>query len=114
MSRHGMVPPGRRPRWYGPPSKRAVLGLVAQALLREAVIGAALYVWVDASRIGRFGAALLVMGVIVLWSYWFGLLRPRSWAMAITEGFLLYTGSVCVGNILLLTLGPFQWGSSGP
>jgi hypothetical protein len=113
MSQHGMVPPDRHPRRGEWSSRRAVLGFAAQVLVREAVIGAVLYACAGASRIGNFGMGLLALGMVVLWTYWFGLLRPRSWTMAAAEGLLLYAGSVCIGNILLITLGPLQW-ASGP
>ena len=86
-----------------------MLRFAAQALGREAVVGTALYACTGMSRISNVGLSLTALGVVILWSRWFGLLQPRSWGRAVAEGVLLYGGSVGVGNILLVTLGSCHW-----
>ena len=105
MSAHPVKWPGRHP----------VLVLTAQVLAQEVLIGAALYACAVAIRaaslgVGPFALVLALLWMLVLaWTRRFGMTRPRCWSRAFTEGSLLYVGSVCCTNVLLVALNSSLW-----
>ncbi len=115
MSRHGMFPPGGTPKRDGWSSRGFVLAFAVRVLTLEILIGAALYSSGAAIRAAKLGAGLfvltlvLVWTMVVLWTRRFGLLRPRGWSKALLEGSLLYIGSVCCMNVLVIALNSPLW-----
>ena len=114
MSRHGMMFPGA-PGWRDWSGRHPVLIFTARVLTREVLIGAVLYACEAAIQGAGGGAGPLglILGllwlVVLLWTRRFGLLRPRCWSRAFTEGSLLYVGSVCCTNALLIALNSPLW-----
>ncbi len=104
--------PRRRSTWW---SRHPQLVFAIRVLVREAAIGAALYARAGAARalnlrVGLFILLLALLWILViLWSRWFGLMRPLCWPRSVTEASLLYIGSVCGTNVLLIALQSPLW-----
>ena len=87
-----------------------MLVLTARVLTQEGLIGAVIYACAAAIRAASLGAGpfavmlVLLWVSVLLWTRRFGLIRPRCWSRAFTEGSLLYIGSVCCTNAFLIAL----------
>lgn len=91
-----------------------MLLLVADALAREVIVGTV--VWgcrtTDHGIAVAFNATLL--GLIVLGTRWFGLMRPRAWSRTVSEAMLVFIGGVCVANLLTFLFGASTLLAAGP
>ncbi|MDQ2804016.1 MAG: hypothetical protein M3Y41_15590 [Pseudomonadota bacterium] len=92
-----------------------MLEFVMRVLALEILTGAALYSCGAAIRAANFGAGLFVLilvlawMMVLLWTRRFGFLRPRGWSKALLEGSLLYIGSLCCMNLLVIALNSPLW-----
>ena len=105
-----MIPPAQRfPAPRGPGKSDGSLPTALSVVLREGVAGVLL--WSSAVPDNRIRLAVALTGLcgLILWTRWFGLLRPNSWAKACWEGLLLYIGAICLCNLLLLGFGLAPW-----
>ncbi len=105
-----MIPPAQRfPAPRGPGKSDGSLPTALSVVLREGVAGVLL--WSSAAPDNRIRLAVALTGLcgLILWTRWFGLLRPNSWAKACWEGLLLYFGAICLCNLLLLGFGLAPW-----
>lgn len=105
-----MVPPtGRFPAPRGPGKSDGILPTTLGVIVREGILGLVLWSGEAPDNATRAAIALISVFGMVLWTRWFGLLRPNCWTKACWEGLLLYIGAVCVGNLLRLGFGPAPW-----
>lgn len=116
MSQHGTMPSGSHfPGPGGPSTVPFAWAVALRFLVRETALGVALWACVPGlSRAADLGVGLAGLASAILYAYWFGLLRPRSWAKTLTEGTLLWSGSICFANLLLAVLGVAPWAARAP
>ena len=105
-----MIPPtGRFPAPRGPGKSDPVLPTVLGVLGREGVVGGLLWSGAAPDLTIRLTVTLIGLCGLILWTRWFGLLRPNCWAKARWEGLLLYIGAVGIGHLLQLGFGTAPW-----
>lgn len=92
-----------------PPKQPCDVRLALRVLLREAALGVLLWGGAAADASARTAWFLLLLCAAVGWTRYRGMLRPKSWPMAVREGGLLYAGSLCVCTLLLVTAGAAPW-----
>jgi len=76
------------------------LALIADVLAREAIVGAVL--WAGRAW-GQQNSALLTGGVfalVIIGTRWFGLAQRRGWGLTLREALLVFTGGICLANII--------------
>lgn len=74
-------------------------------LAREAVVGAVL--WAGRAW-GQQSSALLTGGVfalVIIGTQWFGLAQRRGWGLTLREASLVFTGGICLANIIAFAAG---------
>jgi hypothetical protein len=79
---------------------RPGLALIADVLAREAIVGAVL--WAGRAW-GQQNSALLTGGVfalVIIGTRWFGLAQRRGWGLTLREALLVFTGGICLANII--------------
>ena len=105
-----MIPPlGRFPAPRGPGKSDRVSPTMLGVLGREGVLGVLLWCGAAPDITIRIAVTLIGLCGMILWTRWFGLLRPNGWAKACWEGLLLYIGAVGIGNLLQLGVGTAPW-----
>lgn len=105
-----MIPPtGRFPAPRGPGKSDRVSPTILGVLGREGVVGVLLWCGAAPDITIRLAVTLIGLCGMILWTRWFGLLRPNSWVKACSEGLLLTIGAICMCNLLLLGLGLAPW-----
>ena len=82
------------------------MALVADVLAREAMVGAVLWTGRDWSQ--RNGALLTcaVFALVVVGTRWFGLAQRRGWGLTFREALLVFTGGICLANLIAFAAGP--------
>lgn len=80
-----------------------------RVLIREAAFGAMLWSSVPGQAGAMLPAYVVGLGAVILWTRWFGLLRPRRWSTAVREGLLLQIGAICFANFVWLCFGNAPW-----
>lgn len=89
-------------------TRRPGLALIADVLAREAIVGAVL--WAGRGW-GQQDSALLTGGVfalVILGTRWFGLVQRRGWGLTLREALLVFTGGICLANIVAFAAGQPQ------
>ena len=110
-----MIPPGGLPTDGGPPPRFFAWDFAVGVLARETALGALLWVSAPSGRSpANLALSLIGLAAAVAWTRWRGMILPRCWARALTEGALLYVGAMCFANLLLTTLGPVAWPVAWP
>lgn len=105
-----MIPPAQRfPAPRGPGAPGGFLPTVVSVLLRQAVLGLLLWSGAAPGWAIQLAVSLASLCAVILLTRRFGILRPTGWATASWEGLLLYTGAVCIGNLLRLGFGIAPW-----
>ena len=95
----------RRPL-AGQAPHRPGLALVADVLAREAIVGAVLWTGRDW---GQQSSALLtgtVFALVVVGTRRFGLVRHQGWGPTLREALLVFTGGICLANLIAFAAGP--------
>lgn len=109
MSMLTEFPRPRQPTAEPAPTARAPhrpgWALIADVLAREAVFGAVL--WAGRGG-GQQNGALLIGGVfalVIIGTRWFGLALRRGWGLTLREALLVFTGGICLANIIAFAAG---------
>ena len=99
-------PPCPRRPLAGQVPHRPGLALIADVLAREAIVGAVLWMGRDWSQ--RNGALLtcIVFALVVVGTRWFGLAQRRGWGLTLREALLVFTGGICLANLIAFAAGP--------
>lgn len=113
MSRYGHL--GRSggdepaPRSSRPPTAAQRWAVALQVISREAVVGAVLWSCHSPEYRVEVPAFALIFVVLVALTKRFGFSRPTTWRGAVLEATVVFFGSMCAANLVLLLYGPAPW-----
>jgi hypothetical protein len=98
-------PPQAEPAPTARAHQRPGLALIADVLAREAVVGAVL--WAGRAWGQQNGALLTgwVFALVIMGTRWFGLAQRRGWGLTLREALLVFTGGICLANIIAFAAG---------
>lgn len=96
---------GWLPYRKAPTRRTTVLRLAKRAVQRQAMTGTVVYAVAIFHLTPILLLDILALVVLTVWSRLDGLVSPRTWPIAILEGFLLLVGALCFANILLVAFG---------